>query len=143
MKTIDLGRHNNIEQIQEKIDAGEKRDPKTGREWVLGEADKAVSLEPEDAIWLWIADLMAATIPSEGSQPDPQKAVWVLEHGLGAAEICHPCNQEWLMNFLRHGYFGGRSEGLNDKLEKPKAPTVSKGKTTKKPPKRARRGRRK
>lgn len=76
---------------------------------------------------MWIAGKLAACIPPEGSLPDPQKAAWVLEHGLGVGQIRHPCNVEWVMDHL-HGYWIGRIEGLNATVEKPKSKGTSKHK---------------
>lgn len=49
-----------------------------------------------------------------------------MERCLGVSAINHPANQEYVLRHLR-GYFYGRAEGLNAKVEKPKPKGRQKG----------------
>ena len=137
MKSGHLGRYKSVKEIEEKLLAGETSDPKTGRRWKLSAEDAIVEPEPDDLIWLLLADKISAAIPPvEGAAlPDPVKAYWILENGLGVSAICHPANQEYVM-WMLGPYFQGRSEGLAERFETPKARKGAKKSAGRRPPKR-------
>lgn len=117
MKSQDPERYSKVKQIEDAILAGEKKDPKTGRENKLGKDDEIVELEPEDHLWLWLANKLGPAVPPDGSLPLPSEAREVFERGLGNASIRHPENQLHVLATLEH-YFAGRAEGLAVRFEK-------------------------
>ncbi len=104
-------------------------DPKTKRPIKLPKDDELVKTEPEDEIWMWLADQLTPALPPDGSLPVPSEATHVFEHTLASCRIRHPENQAFALETLRY-YWAGRSEGLSFRFEKPKE----------KSPKRKRRG---
>ncbi len=113
MKSIDEGRHRNIEKAEELLRQGITKDPKTNRPINLPEEDQPVTLEPEDYFWQMIESEMSAAIPPEGSIPVPSEEQ-IIFNRLG---IRHPENQRFVRDTL--GFmWAGRAEGLNDKIDK-------------------------